>query len=201
MMPTIDFYFDFVSPYAYLAHFRLPEIAAKHGCDIAYRPIDLKAAKLAAGNTAPATAQMPAKLKYAIADLTRWCARYNAPLEFTTSGPPDSTAHNIGALYAADRGQLAEYVHAMWMATFACGGRLGDEDILRRVATDLGWDADDFLAFTKSDAAASRYAEGNEQAQQRGVFGVPTMMVGDEMWWGNDRLEFLDEYLAALAAR
>lgn len=195
-MKTIDFYFDFVSPYSYLAHCRLPDIAARHGYAIAYRPIDLKAAKLAAGNTAPPTVAIPAKMKYAMADFTRWCARYNAPLAFTQSGPPDSTPANIATYYAIDRGQARAYVDAMWGATFAVGGRLGDEAILRQVAAELGWNADDVVAFVASDEGARRYAEGNEAAQQKGVFGAPIMMVGDELWWGNDRLDFLEEYLA-----
>lgn len=199
-MPAIDFYFDFVSPYSYLAHCRLPEIAARHGYTITYRPIDLKAAKLAAGNTAPPTVAIPPKMKYAMADFRRWCARYNAPLAFTQSGPPDSTPANIATYYAIDRGQVAEYVRAMWEATFATGGRLGDDAILRQVATGLGWDADEVVAFAASDQAARRYAEDNAAAQQKGVFGAPIMMVGDEMWWGNDRLDFLDEYLAEKSA-
>jgi len=75
-MAKIDFYFDFVSPYAYLANLRLPKLAREHGCEIAYHAIDLAAAKAAAGNTAPPTAAMPAKLKYAIADFARWGERY-----------------------------------------------------------------------------------------------------------------------------
>ena len=198
-MPTIDFYFDFVSPYSYLANCRLPALAQERGCTIAYKPIDLKATKLAAGNTGPATAQMPLKLRYAVADLTRWAKRYGAPIAFSTAGVPDPTRPNKGTYYAIDRGQEAEYVRAMWHATFGTGGAMGSEDVLRQVATGMGWNADDFIAFVDSEEAARRYEEGNLKAQERGVFGVPIMMVGDAMWWGNDRLDFLEEHLAAQA--
>ncbi len=199
-MTTIAFYFDFVSPYAYLANFELPQIAARHGCTIDYRPIDLNAAKLAAGNTAPPTAAIPPKLKYVMADFARWCARYGTTLEFSREGRPIAEPANKGTFSAIDRGQAADYVNAMWRATFGQGGLHGKDEVLRAVATEMGWDADDFLSFIGSDEAARRYAEGNAQAQAKGVFGAPTMMVGDEMWWGNDRLDFLDAYLAEAGA-
>lgn len=199
-MPTIDFYFDFVSPYAFFAHHKLPEIAAKHGCDIVYKPIDLAAAKLAAGNTAPPTAAIPPKLKYAIADFQRWGKRYGTSLQFSTEGAPNPEPANKGTYYAIDRGQAGEYVTAMWDATFGKGGLHGKEDVLRAVATGLGWDADDFMAFVASDEAARRYAEGNAAAQAAGVFGAPIMVVGNELYWGNDRLDFLDEHLAEICA-
>ena len=195
-MATIDFYFDFHSPYSYLAHCRLPEIARRHGATIAYHPIDLKAAKLAAGNTAPPTVAIPPKLKFAIADFERWCARYGVSLTFSQAGPPEPTLPNIATFFAIDRGQAAEYVTAYWQATFASGGRVGDEAILRQVAAGLGWNGDEVVAYAASPEGAVRYAEENAAAQARGVFGAPIMMVGDELWWGNDRLDFVDEYLS-----
>lgn len=195
-MTTIAFYFDFVSPYAFLAHHELPKIAARHGCAIEYHAIDLNAAKAAAGNTAPPTAAIPAKLKYVMQDFARWCARYGTKLEFSREGPPVTAPANKGTLYAADRGQVGEYVTAMWRATFGSGGLHGKEDVLRGVATELGWDADDFLAFVSSPEADQRYATVNAAAQAAGIFGAPIMVVGEAMFWGNDRLDFLEEYLA-----
>lgn len=198
-MTAIDFYFDFISPYAYLAHSRLPDLAKAHGATIHYHPVNLKFLKDAALNTGPATAQMPLKLNYAIADFKRWGQRYNVPFAFATSGIPDPLPSNKGAFYAIDRGQATEYVARMWHATFGSGGHIGSEDVLRQVASDLGWDADDFLNFIRSEDAASRFEDSSQKAHERGVFGVPMMMVGDEMWWGNDRLDFLEEHLALQA--
>ena len=199
-MATIDFYFDFLSPYSYLAHCRLPQVAAKHGARINYLPIDLKAAKLAAGNTAPPTVAIPAKMAYAMADFTRWAARYGAPIAFTRAGPPDPLVANLVTFYALDHGQAADYVAAMWAATFGSGGRLRAEAVLQQVCTTMGWNHDDVRAFAASDEAAARYAQGNAAAQAAGVFGVPTMVVDGEMYWGNDRLDFLDEHLSEQGA-
>jgi 2-hydroxychromene-2-carboxylate isomerase len=77
------------------------------------------------------------------------------------------------------------------------GCRRGGRAVIRGVARSMEWDATEFLDFVGSPQARERYALGNRDAQARGVFGAPTMMLGDQMWWGNDRLEFLEEYLAA----
>ncbi|WP_321390636.1 2-hydroxychromene-2-carboxylate isomerase [Emcibacter sp.] len=194
-MKNIDFYFDFISPYAYLANSQLPALAKKYGYSITYRPIDLKAAKLAAGNTGPATAQMPAKLRYAMADFTRWSKKYDVPLAFANVIPVTERA-NKGVFYAIEKGQAEDYVNALWRATFGSAGDFNSDELLGDVARQMGWSPEEFLEFVQSDAAASLYEEGNKAAQERGVFGAPTMMVGDEMWWGNDRLDLLEEFLA-----
>lgn len=195
-MSSIDFYFDFLSPYSYLANCRLPELAGQYGYVIAYKPIDLKAAKLAAGNTGPATVQMPLKLRYAMADLTRWAKKYGAPLAFGRT-PPVTERMNKGTFFAIEKGQAREYVDKAWRATFGAGGDFNSDELLSDVARQLGWSPEEFLAFLQSDTAQRLYEAGNSEAQGRGVFGAPIMMVGDEMWWGNDRLDFLEEYLAA----
>ena len=200
-MSSIDFYFDFFSPYSYLANVRLPGLADKYGYTLTYRPIDVKAAKLAAGNTAPATAQMPVKLRYAIADLTRWGKRYGAPFAFAPGVPTSSARINKGTFFAIEKGQARAYVDTAYHATFGSGGAFDSEEVLSGVAQAMGWSPGEFLAFVSSEKAEQLYAASNQEAHARGVFGVPIMMVGDEMWWGNDRLDFLEEYLAAHPAK
>ena len=196
-MPTIDFYFDFTSPYAYLANCRLPVLADAHGYSIAYKPIDLKAAKLAIGNDGPANMQLPVKMRYIMADLMRWVQRYGAPFNVGKDASFASERANIGVIYADRKGQARDYVNAVWHASFGSGGSLGSDDLLRQVAGQMGWAPDDLMAFIASEEAQQLYDQGNKEAQAKGVFGVPTMIVGDQMWWGNDRLDFLEAYLAA----
>lgn len=195
-MASIEFYFDFTSPYAYLAHCRLPAIADANGFTIDYVPIDLKAAKLAIGNDGPANIQLPVKMRYIFADLTRWADRYGAPFKVGKDASFASERANIGTLHAIERGQACEYVTAVWHASFGSGGSLGSDDLLRDVAGRMGWEPDDLLDFIESDAGREAYAEVNKRAQAKGVFGVPTMIVGETMWWGNDRLDFLENHLA-----
>lgn len=195
-MTTLDFYFDFMSPFAYLAHSRLPGMARKYGCELAYRVIDLPAAKRAAGNTAPPNVSIPIKLRYLKTDMQRWAQRYDLPIQFPKSLQSESL--NTGLYYALDRGQAEAYVRSAWHPVWGLGGDMSDPSLIAGVARDMNWNPDDFLGFIQSAAARERYEQDQHAAHARGVFGAPTMMVGEHMWWGNDRLDFLEEHLSAM---
>ena len=192
-MKTIDFYLDFISPFAYLASFRLPAIARNAGASIAYHAIDLTAAKRAAGNTGPANREIPPKIRYLMTDLRRWAKRYGVPLV-----PPsgfDSNAANRGLLWARDEGREDAYVRAVFDAIWGRGGNPADLGVLRSAIEAAGLSGDAFERAVHSGELDARYQEENRQAQAQGVFGVPIFLVGDEMFWGNDRLDFLEEFL------
>ncbi len=197
MTGVIDFHFDFISPFSYLAHCRLPDIARRHGREIAYHVVDLAAIKLGGGNTGPSTREMPLKYRYSGTDMQRWAQRYGVTIKRPTGHAESPDRLNKGAFVAEDRGEMRRYVTAAWHRVWGEGGDMADEALMRAVADDLGWDTGEFLAFTISPEAEARYRESTRAAHERGVFGVPTMMIGEEIWWGNDRLEFLEEFLAA----
>ena len=196
MRTTIDFYFDFLSPFAYLARHRLTQIADRHDCAIAWHAIDLAQTKLAAGNTGPGNRDMPVKLDYMKTDLARWATEY--AVSFNWVGNYASRQMNIGALYARERGVEAQYVRDAFHAGWGAGGRLDDPLVLAALAGGLGWRPPDFLGFVDSPAAAAAHHAETAAAIARGVFGVPSMMVGDELWWGNDRLFMLERHLAGM---
>jgi len=191
----IDYYFDFWSPYAYLASHRLAQIAQERGCTINYCPIDLTRAKLEAGNTGPPNLAIPPKIRYLMTDLKRWAALYGLPIGPVPKGK-DTRRINIGALLAQDRGVARDYVAAGYAAVWGEGGDPNDDALLSGLAEGLGWDAGEFLAYIDSPEAQQRYEAAFAGAVERGVFGVPIMICDDQMWWGNDRLDFLDQYLA-----
>lgn len=193
MPRAIDFFFDFLSPYAYLAHHRLPELAKKYGCVVAYRPIDLQQSKLAVGNTGPSNREMPIKHRHLRQDLQRWADHYGVP--FSPPAGYGSARLNCGAFYAIDRGTAQQYVSTAWHLVWGVGGKMDDDALLRAAAESMDWNADEFLDFVASESARARLRESNAHALDQGVFGVPMMAVGDEMWWGNDRLHFLEKYL------
>lgn len=195
MSGVIDFYFDFISPFSYLAHCRLPAIAARHDCEIVYHVADLAVLKLEGGNTGPTTRDMPLKLRYSGADQQRWAKRYGVTIKRPSAYGPNRL--NEGVFWAADHGAVGEYVTATWRRLWGEGGDMSDPALIGGVAEELGWNVGEFLAFTESDDAETRYRASTREAHQRGVFGVPTMMIGEEMWWGNDRLDFMEEYLSA----
>ena len=217
MTRRIEFFFDFLSPYAYLAHCRLPTLADQYGYELVYKPFNMPAAKRAAGNTAPPAPALPVKFRYVSTDLRRWAQRYGVPLNMPwlvksdasletlkqginvpTTGL-DTTRANKGMFHALDRGQGREYATRLWGGSYGAPGGLlvGSEELLIDVARQLGWSAEELLEFVQSGAAEQRYAENTREAIGRGVFGAPTMIVDDQMWWGNDRLALLEDYLSA----
>lgn len=197
MAGTIDFYFDFISPFSYLAYQRLPGLAARFGLGVTCHVLNLAEAKLLGGNTGPTSRDQPLKRRYNQKDKERWARRYGVPIENPASYGPDRL--NKGKFYADDQGATHAYIAYAWRRVWGEGGDMAGEEILRDTARHCGWDVEAFLAFTRSRAADDRYEAATLAAHQRGVFGVPTMMVGDEMWWGNDRLDFLEEFLRAKA--
>jgi 2-hydroxychromene-2-carboxylate isomerase len=195
----IEFYFDFISPYAYLAFHRVPDLAERYGYTLDYCVADLTEIRKRGGNTGPRSTEQPLKLRYSRADQRRWADRYGIPIKPPT-GSHDSSWLNRGTFYAIDRGQTRQYLSTAWTKMRRDGRDIADESMRRDVARELGWPADEFVAYTQSDESLARYQEATRKAHERGVFGVPTMLIGDEMWWGNDRLEFFQEYLSANAA-
>lgn len=197
MPKTIEFFFDFASPYAYLAHVRLPEIANRYGYSISYRPVDLPELKRAAGNIGPSTHFLAARNRYVQQDSSRWAKRYGVPIVQPASF--GSARLNRGAFLAIERNVATEYVNAVGRRVWAEGGAMDDERLLAAVAGDMGWDAAELNDYASSAASAACHRAALAVARERGVFGVPTMVVGEHLWWGNDRLHFIDTHLAANA--
>jgi 2-hydroxychromene-2-carboxylate isomerase len=194
----LSFYFDFVSPFSYLASIRLPEIVQRYGISVSYKPIDIACAKRAIGNVGPSNRDMPVKLTHLSRDLQRWAQRYGTPLKFPPSF--DSRRLNTGFFYAAGEGRQAEYVRRAFHLTWGMGQAFSDETVLRGIASEMGWNVDDFMQFTDSVNGANEYKQSIDEGIARRVFGVPMVVIGDEMWWGNDRLDFVDEYLQSRAS-
>ena len=195
----IDFYFDFISPFSYLAWQRVPQLAARYGYALDCHVADLAALKRLCGNTAPRMVDMPLKLDYSRVDQRRWAERYGVPIK-PPSGSHDSSWLNRGTFYAAGKKQMPDYMTAVWTRMRRDGRDLAEESSWREVASDLGWNGDELVTAIRSPESLQQYQEASQQAHARGVFGVPTMLIGKEMWWGNDRLDFLEEYLRSNAA-
>lgn len=195
MSATVDFYLDFISPFGYLARHRLAQMASRHGWDVRYHPLDLPRIKLAAGNNGPSNRQIPPKIRYLTTDLQRWARRYGIPMVEVLPGP-DTARVNKGLFLAIDRGVADRYVEEAWNSIWRDGRDPGDEASLAGLATAMGWSAGEFLDFVASAEANQRYEESCDQAIDTGVFGVPTFIADNEIFWGNDRLEFLEDALS-----
>lgn len=196
MTAQISFYFDMVSPFSYLAHLKLPALSAKYGYRIAYHPMEIAAAKTAAGNYGPPNREVPAKMKVMVQDMRRWAARYQAPLVLPVNF--ECGRWNIGALFACAHGdRVAAFVSEAWARIYGRGIDPTDDNELRAASAASGLDAEAMIAYIDSAAGRAAFNAACDAAHRRGVFGAPMMIIGDEVWWGNDRLDFLEEYLAA----
>lgn len=200
MQKQIDFYFDFISPFAYLAHVKLPGLAKKYGALIQYHPIDVMLAKLAAGNYGPSTRDIPSKAKYIRADRLQWAARYGVPMVPVLNGGR-APRLNAGTYYAIQQGRAEAYLKAGFNHVWGQGASTDDDATLAAVARELDWDPAAFLNYVNSPQAQEQLKNGQREAQKRGVFGSPIMLVDDQMYWGNDRLDFLESYLATAAQK
>jgi 2-hydroxychromene-2-carboxylate isomerase len=196
MTAAIDFYFDFVSPYSYLASTVLPGVAASHGAAIDYRPFTLIELMQKVGNR-PTTIECQNKGVYVMADLERWAKRYQ--VEFVPNPAwqrIDFAALGRGALVALDDGRGADYVAAIFRAVWGDAADLSQRSKLMDILGQAKLDGDRLFQRAASAEYVARLKDCTTAAAERGVFGSPTMFVGKEMFFGNDRFEFMTQALA-----
>jgi 2-hydroxychromene-2-carboxylate isomerase len=199
MSRTIDFYFDFPSPYAYLAHTQLPRIAAQQNASITYHPFRILELMKLVGNR-PTTIECKSKGKYAGVDLQRWTKRYGVAFARNPHARSfDYAALDSGALVAIADGKGAEYVTAVFSGIWAKQADLCERSVLIRLLSEVGFDAPRLLERADSADVVAKLETATQAAADRGVFGAPTMFVGDEMFFGNDRLDFVTEALRSAA--
>jgi 2-hydroxychromene-2-carboxylate isomerase len=199
MIASIDFYFDFLSPYSYLANAVLPRLVSRHEASIDYRPFCLLDLMKIVGNR-PTTLECRNKGVYAMADLQRWAKSYRtpfAPNPFWSS--IDFAELGRGAFVAIDDGKGATYVDAVYSAVFGEPRDLSRRSELLGVLDKAGFDGSRVLERAASAEYVVRLEGSTQAAAERGVFGSPTMFVGGEMFFGNDRLDFLAEAVRSAA--
>ncbi|MDN5788761.1 2-hydroxychromene-2-carboxylate isomerase [Pseudorhodobacter sp.] len=192
-MTGIDYYFATISPFVYLAGTRLEQIAAKHGAQITYKPVD--GPTLFARMGKPAETH-PARGEYAAQDRRRQARKLGLPMSdrpafFPTNRAPSSYA--VIAAQSAGGGDMGVLVHALARACWVEGRNVADDDVIRAALVEAGFDPD--VADRGMLAGAEAYSANLEEAVTRGVIGVPFYIVGEQKFWGQDRLEDLDLYL------
>lgn len=195
---SVEFFFDFGSPAAYLAWTQLPALCAKAGADLIYKPMLLGGVFQATGNQSPAA--IPAKGRYVRRDFERHAARYGVPLHFNPHFPINTLMLMRGATATQmqDGGArfdafCATVFRAMWVDE----KNMNDPAVVGAALQAGGFDPTEFLAAVGQPAVKDRLKAVTEEAVARGVFGAPTMFVGEQMFWGQDRLDWVREALAA----
>ena len=195
MTDAIDFYFDFSSPYGYLAAERIDAIAAKHGRTATWRPMLLGAVFQKIGGS-PLVDQ-PLKGPYSRHDMLRSARLHGTAFNVPDPFPVNSIAACRAFYWLA--GSDADTAHALARSLYR-GYFVNNRDLSRpetvvEAAQALGVDGDALAAALQDQAVKDRLRAENDAALARGVFGSPTVFVGAEMFWGNDRLEQIDRWL------
>ncbi len=195
-MKRVEFFFDLSSPYSYLASTQIGAIAKKHGAEIAWRPFVLHAVFQATGNTMPA--RVEAKARWMFRDLNLWAEHYGVPFQMSSRFPFNAIKAMRLIVAAGREGRAAEATAAAFAAAWATDRDLADENALRAIARAAGLDEARALAAIENPEIKDELRRNGEEAIARGAFGAPAMFVGDQLFWGNDRLHFVEAALQKL---
>jgi len=196
MIKQAEFFFDFGSPTAYLAWTQLPRLVAEAGATLVWRPMLLGGVFKATGNASPVT--VPAKGRWMFQDMARWARRYGVALAMNPHFPINTLTLMRGAvgLQMRQPADFERYVETVYRAMWAQPVNLGDAGVVAEMLQRAGFDPDAFAALAGDAEVKAALVANTEEAVARGVFGAPTVFVGEQMFFGQDRLDFVREALA-----
>ena len=197
---SIDYYFSLVSPFAYLGHARLLEVAAKHKVDIAYRPVRL-AGVFAESGALPLAQRPLVRQRYRLVELQRWREYRGLPLNLAPKYFPTDASLADRAVIAmlGMGGDPARYMGAVYRALWVEDRNIADRDVLGTLLAATGHNAEAVLSAAGSDAVATDYDDNTVAASAADLPGVPGYVLGGEPFWGQDRIELLE--VALISAR
>ncbi|MCZ6839985.1 MAG: 2-hydroxychromene-2-carboxylate isomerase [Alphaproteobacteria bacterium] len=196
---TVEFLFDVVSPTASLAYRRLLDIAERTGAAIAWTPVFLGGIMNATGNVPPGT--VPAKGKYMNRDLVRCAARFDIAFTLNPHFPVNTLTLQRAAVALLDEaGEAAfgRFIDACFQAIWVDAKNMGEPAVAGEVLSAAGFDADVLLARASDPVIKDKLKSNTDGAVARGVFGAPTFFVGDEMYFGQDRLDYVEDALGLI---
>lgn len=195
---SLEFFFDYGSPTTYLAATQLPAIAAEAGATLVWRPMLLGGVFKATGNASPVT--VPAKGRWMQQDIARWAAHHGVPFAFNPHFPINTLMLMRGDIAVARHADahLERYRRAVFEAMWVRPQNLGDPAVLGALLAGIGLDPAAMLGWVAEPEVKAALVANTDEAVARGVFGAPSIFVGDELFFGQDRLDFVR---AALSRR
>lgn len=196
MSKTLEFFFDLGSPATYLAYTQLPALCAETGAQLVYQPMLLGGVFKATGNASPI--MVPAKGRYMLGDLARYAKRYNVPLRFNPHFPINTLIlmRAITGMQIHQAERLLDFIDCLFRALWVEGRHLGDPEVLASVLSEHGFDPGQVLALSNDETVKNALKDNTEQAVKRGVFGAPSFFVDNQLFFGQDRLDFVREALS-----
>jgi 2-hydroxychromene-2-carboxylate isomerase len=196
-MTKLEVFWDAGSPYTYLAITQLEGLAKRTGVEIELIPFLLGGVFKAAGNTMPAA--VPAKAIHLIQDLARWRDYYGVPMKLPPAEVPfplNTLVPMRVAVAAKKAGKGDEYCRALFHAYWGEGRDVSQPAEIEKIAASIGLDGKALLEQSSSPEVKDQLRANTDEAVRRGAFGAPAMFIGEELYWGNDRLHFIEQRLA-----
>lgn len=196
-MMQIDYYCALSSPWSYLGHERLERMAAEAGCAVAIHPVNALAMFEKTGGL-PLPKRSPERQAYRLLELQRWRERLSVPLNLHPKHfPVDETRAAELVIAARENGEDAFGLAGRFMrAVWAEERDISNPDMIAQIVSEAGLDLKGLSDTSSGIDAASIRAQDTERAIARGVFGVPAYSLGDELFWGQDRLDFVGERIS-----
>ena len=189
MIKPFDFYFDFISPYSFLAHKEIKKIENKLSIKVVYKPILLGGLHNLHGIKAPAF--IPAKAKHMVRDCKLIAERNNIKFRFNTYFPIRSLNLMRGVFVAEEDNFKSYYIDNIFNAIWQDGLNMNDENIVQRVLKNLNINPKTFVLRSTSSSIKDVLKKRTSEAYAKGIFGAPTFVSNNKIFWGQDRIEFV----------
>ncbi|MEO0884251.1 MAG: 2-hydroxychromene-2-carboxylate isomerase [Pseudomonadota bacterium] len=195
---SFEFFYDYTSPTAYIGDYAARGVAERTGAEMIYRPMFLGGVMQATGNRPPGTVE--AKAKYMGADVPRCAARYGLSFQFNPAFPLKTLPILRASIALAEEDPVAfaTFRDACWARIWGADGpkNLGRSAEIEALCQSIDMDPERILAMGKDDGLKAKLSANTEEAVERGVFGAPTFFVGEDMFFGHDRLDYVEERVA-----
>ena len=188
MIKSFDFYFDFISPYSFLAHKEIIKIEKKNSVKIKYKPILLGGLHNLHGIKAPAF--IPAKAKHMIRDCKLIAEKNKIKFKFNSYFPIRSLNLMRGALVAEEDNYKSYYIDSIFNAIWQDGLNMNDENIIQKILKNLNINPKTFLLRSASSSIKDSLRKRTNEAYEKGIFGAPSFVSNNKIFWGQDRIEF-----------
>ena len=189
MIKPFDFYFDFISPYSFLAHKEIKKIENKSSIKVVYKPILLGGLHNLHGIKAPAF--IPAKAKHMVRDCKLIAERNKIKFRFNTYFPIRSLNLMRGVFVAEEDNFKSYYIDNIFNAIWQDGLNMNDENIVQRVLKNLNVNPKTFVLRSTSSSIKEVLKKRTSEAYEKGIFGAPTFVSNNKIFWGQDRIEFV----------